>query len=214
MTDTRTSSSATAEPPAVREAFLVCLPRLRSHARYALRHVACPDTRADLVAEVLALGWKHFAALARRGRGPEGFVTTLALRCSQAVRSGRRLAGAERSRDALSPVARARHGVVVVRLDDYVFVPGADPGGPAGEGVVAEALAVDLKARVPDQAAFRVDFPAWRARLGRRDRAVLDALAGGAGTGEVAARFGLSPARVSQLREQFRADWLAFHAGC
>ena len=56
-------------------------------------------------------------------------------------------------------------------------------------------------------------FPAWRARFGRRDRAVLDALARGDGTAEVAGRFALSPPRVSQLREAFRANWRAFHRG-
>ena len=197
----------------MQDAFLACLPRFRSCARYALRHVACRDTQDDLICEILALGWRHFVTLTRRGRKPEAFVATLALRCSQAVRSGRRLAGCERSRDALSPVARARHRFAVVRLDECVPAPGGDPSGPAGDGVVAAALAADLRARVPEQAAFRIDFPAWRARFGRRDRAVLDALARGDGTGEVAGRFALSPPRVSQLREAFRADWLAFHRG-
>ena len=254
MTATSTLPIASTTPTCgeVQDAFLACLPRFRSCARYALRHVACRDTRDDLVCEVVALGWQHFVSLARRGRKPEEFVATLALRCSQAVRSGRRLAKGERTRDALSPVARARggfmvvrldeyvpapgsdpsgpagdgvvaaalaadprarHGFAVVYLDEYVTAPGADPTGPAGDGVVAAALAVDPKARVPEQAAFRIDFPEWRARFGRRDRAVLDALAGGSGTGEVAARFALSPPRVSQLREAFRANWLAFHRG-
>ena len=192
--------------------FLAHLPRIRKHARYALRRVACPDTRDDLACEAVALAWRHFAALALRGKRPEEFVATLALRCTQAVRAGRRLAGSDRARDVLSPVAKVRHGVVVVRLGDRVSAPWLDPAW-AGAEVVAEALAIDLKARVPDQAAFRVDFPAWRARLSARDRAVADALAAGERTGEVASRFGLSPARVSQLREAFRANWLAFHAG-
>ena len=190
--------------------FLAHLPRIRKHARYALRRVACPDTRDDLACEAVALAWRHFAALARRGKRPEEFVTTLALRCTQAVRAGRRLAGSDRSRDVLSPVAKVRHGVVVVRLSDRVPAPWLDPVW-AGAEVVAEALAIDPKARVADQAAFRIDFPAWRARLSKRDRAVADALGAGAGTGAVARRFGLSPARVSQLREAFRASWFAFH---
>ena len=118
-----------------------------------------------------------------RGKRPEEFVTTLALRCTQAVRAGRRLAGSDRSRDVLSPVARVRHGVVVVRLDDRVPAPWLDPAW-AGAEVVAAALAIDPKARVAEQAAFRIDFPAWRARLSVRDRAVADALAAGEGTGD------------------------------
>ena len=95
---------AAADPHA---AFLAELPRFAAHARFATRYVACPDTRADLVAEVLALAWRQFARLHRRGKDPGAFVTTLALRCSQAVRAGRRLVRADGARDALSPVARA-----------------------------------------------------------------------------------------------------------
>jgi hypothetical protein len=42
---------------------------------------------------------------------------------------------------------------------------------------------------------------------------VLDALAAGDGTCAVASRFGICPARVSQLREVFRESWRAFHRG-
>jgi hypothetical protein len=80
-------------------------------------------------------------------------------------------------------------------------------------GVLAEALAAGTKGRVPDRAAFRIDFPRWRAGFGGRDRAVLDALAAGGGTCEVAGQFRISPARVSQLRRAFRESWHEFHRG-
>jgi Sigma-70 region 2 len=181
--------------------FLAHLPKIRRHARFALRHVGCPDTRADLVAETVALAWKHFARLVERGKRPERFVTTLALRCTQAVRAGRRLAGSDSSRDVLSPVARARHGFAVCLCG----------GGGGVLGVLAGTLAADTKGRVPEQAAFRLDFPRWRSGFRGRDRAVLDALAAGGGTCEVAGQFGLSPARVSQLRQLFRESWHEFH---
>ena len=153
---------------------------------------------------MLALSWKHFADLSRRGRHPERFVTTLALRCSQAVRGGRRVAGSEGVRDVLSPIAGCRGRFAVKSLHDHA---------PEKGGVVSEALTVDPRARVPDQAALRVDFPRWRSGFGSRDRAVLDALAGGDRPGEVAVGFGISPARISQLREVFRDSWRAFHNG-
>jgi hypothetical protein len=184
-----------------RTAFLEHLPKIRTHAKFALRHIGYPDTRADLIAETLALAWKHFDGLARRGKRPERFVTTLALRCTQAVRAGRRLAGSDSMRDVLSPVARARHGFGV-RLC-----------GGGVPGVLAGALAADTKGRVPEQAAFRLDFPRWRSGFRRRDRAVLDALAAGGRTCEVAGRFRISPARVSQLRRAFRESWHEFHRG-
>jgi DNA-directed RNA polymerase specialized sigma24 family protein len=158
-----TASLSTPNTSDIQATFLIHLPRIRKHADYALRHIANQDAREDLIAEALALAWKHFSELARRGKKPEEFATTLALRCTQAIRAGRRLAGSARARDVLSPIARARHGVAVVRLGDGVPAPGEDPTGPAGEEVLAGALTIDPKARVAEQAAFRVDFPAWRA---------------------------------------------------
>src|SRR5262249_28639257 len=201
-----TATEPTVADPQTR--FLAHLPRFRAHARSAFRHVRCPDTRADLTAETLALAWRHFAALALRGRRPEAFVTTLALRCSQAVRAGRRLAGSDRSSDALSPVARVRHRFTVRPLGDPTAVTGPVPGD--GEEL-AEALSGNTRTPVPAQVAFRLDFPRWRSGFGPRARAVLDALAAGGRTNEVARELGLSPARVSQMRREFERGWRAFH---
>src|SRR4051794_39770108 len=95
--------------PGVERAFLTVLPRMAAVARFAFRHVRCPDARADRVAEAVALAWKKFVLLTARGKDPTTFATTLALRCCQAVRAGRRLARAETPKDVLSPVAQARH---------------------------------------------------------------------------------------------------------
>src|SRR5262249_60029868 len=62
---------------------------------------------------------------------------------------------------------------------------------------------------VPAQVAFRLDFPRWRSGFGPRARAVLDALAAGGRTNEVARELGLSPARVSQMRREFEQGWEA-----
>jgi hypothetical protein len=185
---------------AVESLFLAHLSRVAAHARFAFRRVACPHARADLEAEAVALAWSRFADLALRGRRPERFVTTLALRCTQAVRAGRRLAGCEGARDVLSPVARARHGFGLVGLPGRADLP-------AG---MAEVLADNTRSPVPDQAAFRLDFGRWRAALGRRDWAVLDALAAGERPADVARRFRISKGRVSQLRSEFELSWGLF----
>jgi hypothetical protein len=186
--------------------FLKHLPRFEAHDRIAFRRVGCPHARADRVAETVALAWRHFAALARRGKKPEQFVTTLALRCSQAVKAGRRLVGCETSQDVLSPVARVRHGVSVTRLPDHDRAHDRHPLPAA----LAEALADNTKSAVPEQAAFRVDFPRWRSSLRRRDRRVLDALAAGERTADAAKRFKISPGRISQLRREFEEGWEQF----
>src|SRR5206468_3527032 len=137
------------------------------------------------------------------------FVTTLALRCTQAVRAGRRLAGPERSRDVLSSIAQVRHGFAVVRLPDHDHQPDRHPLPDE----LADALADNTRTAVPEQAAFRLDFPRWRASLRRRDRAVLDALVSGERPTDVADRFGLSKGRVSQLRSEFERGWWEFQQG-
>jgi hypothetical protein len=195
----RTGASVTAR-------FLAQLPRFEAHARFAFRRLGCPHARADRVAETIGLAWRHFAALSRRGRRPEEFVTTLALRCSQAVKAGRRLAGCETGTDVLSPVAQVRHGVRVTRLPDRDREPDRHPL----LGALAEALTDNTRSAVPEQAAFRLDFPRWRATLRRRDRKILDALAGGERTADAARRFKISPGRVSQLRREFEEGWERF----
>jgi hypothetical protein len=192
--------------PSVTAVFLVHLPRFEAHARFAFRRLGCPHARADRVAETVALAWRHFAALARRGKKPEEFVTTLALRCSQAVKAGRRLAGCETGQDVLSPVARVRHGLRVTRLPDHDRESDRHPL----TGELAEALADNTRSAVPEQAAFRLDFPRWRSSLQRRDRRVLDALAGGERTADAARRFKLSPGRISQLRREYEEGWEQF----
>jgi hypothetical protein len=68
-------------------------------------------------------------------------------------------------------------------------------------------------AQVPDQVAFRQDFPRWRRRWGHRDRQVMHQLMLGERTLDVARKHGLSAARISQKRRKFQEDWLAFCEG-
>jgi hypothetical protein len=189
--------------------FLKHLPRFEAHARFAFRRVGCPHARADRVAETIGLAWRHFAALSKRGKKPEEFVTTLALRCSQAVKAGRRLVGCETGQDVLSPVAQVRHGMRVTRLPDRDRELECHPL----PGALAEALTDNTRSAVPEQAAFRLDFPRWRASLRRRDRKILDTLAGGERTADAARRFKISPGRISQLRREFEEGWWAFQQG-
>ncbi len=98
------------------EAFASALPRVHAVTRYHTRRVTCPVTREDLVAEAVALAWKYFAALTRRGHDPGAFVTAMARRAAQAALAGHRVCGAERADDALSRLALLRGLVVVRRL--------------------------------------------------------------------------------------------------
>src|SRR4029077_829997 len=85
--------------------FLALVPRIKTHAQIHFRDVRCPDTRAEKIAECLALAWKWFVRLAERGKDAEQFPVAFTILVAKSVRCGRRLCGAEKAKDALSPVA-------------------------------------------------------------------------------------------------------------
>jgi hypothetical protein len=182
--------------------FLAMLPRIELHARFSFRHIKCQQRKEDCIQEVVALSWKWFIRLAQRGKDASAFVSTLATLAALAVRSGRRVCGQEKSKDVLSPLAQQRHGFVVEKLPGYRTLAGTP---------VEEALRDNTRSDVSVQVAFRLDFPAWRSTLTETDRRITDDLMIGERTKDVARRFGLSPARVSQKRRGFYEDWQRFH---
>ena len=129
------------------------------------------------------------------------FVSTLAGYAARAVNSGRRVCGHERARDVMSPHAKCQHGFTLSRLTDH--------GTPAGSPL-EEALRDNTITPVPEQVAFKIDFPAWRRTYPDRERRLIDRPMAGERTLHVSRAFGLSPARISQKRREFHADWLAF----
>jgi hypothetical protein len=181
--------------------FLEALPRLERHARAHHRGIRCPARREDAVAETVAVAWKWFLGAAARGKDVTAFAAALAGYAARHVRSGRGLCGQEASTDALSPLAQARRGFLTRPLPQF----DTGLGNP-----VLDALADNTVTPPPEQAAFRLDFPAWLETLGeRKRRAALD-LATGVTTRELAGRHGVSQGRVSQLRRELHGSWERF----
>jgi hypothetical protein len=177
------------------------LPRVEAHARVYFRHVRCLHQKEELLAEMTALCWKWFLRLVRRGKDVLQFVSALVTYAARAVGCGRRLCGHERSRDVLSPVAQRRHGFTVSRLPDFSTLS-ANP--------LAEALVDNTQTPPDQQVCFRLDFPNWLATLGALNRTLAVDMALGHRTLELAQGYGISPARVSQLRRAFHNDWDRF----
>jgi hypothetical protein len=172
------------------------LPKVVAHGRVSFRGLKA-ERQEECIAEMVALTWAWHLRLAERGKDATQFPTALATFAARAVRSGRKLAGMDRAKDALSPQARQRHGFLVSALPDVSTL---------SDNPLSEALADNSKS--PDQQAmFRIDFPAWRAGRAERDRRLLDDLMLGERTLDVAGKHGLSPGRVSQLRREFLLDW-------
>jgi len=187
----------------LQQRFLAILPRIEARARWFFRDLTCHQRRADAVAETIALSWNWFLNLARRGKDATAFAAGLAALASRAVRSGRRLGGNERTRDALSSVAQARHGFSVERLPAVSTLCG---------NVWDDALADNSQSAVPDQVSFRIDFPRWRRKQSPRNRRIIDDLVVGERTRAVARRHGLTSGRISQLRRHLHGDWERFGA--
>ena len=183
--------------------FLAILPRIQTHAKIHFRHQRCPGRREDCVAEVVAVCWKWFLRIAERGKDVDEFVATFADYAVRRVRSGRRLCGQERSKEVLSHHAQRAGGFRVEPLPPTTW-------GDRGRGhadAFEDRLRDNTRSPVPEQAAFRIEFPLWLAQLGPRNGEIARDMAMDLGTGELAARHGLSPGRISQLRREFHADW-------
>jgi hypothetical protein len=190
-------------PDVLHARFLIIMPRIEIHATIYFRHVKCPDRRADKVAETLALAWKWFVRLSQRGKDPLMFPSALASYAAKHVRSGRKVCGQDKAKDAMSEIAQQRHGFTVSSLPD---------GSSLHGNVFDEALQDNTRSEVPEQVAFRIDFPAWRLTRTDRDRRIVDDLMVGERTMDVSKKFGVSPGRISQLRTDFHQDWSRFTA--
>ncbi|HUE69715.1 MAG TPA: hypothetical protein VMP01_02405, partial [Pirellulaceae bacterium] len=182
------------------ERFLAMVPVIRRQARFAFRHIK-KDSRDDAVAEVVANALVAFVRLVERGKGRLAYPTVLARYAVAQIRAGRRVGSGQKKNDVLAGMAGNRHGISVHRLDRF----------DSQSGRWVEVTLEDKRTPVPEQAAFRCDFPAWLATHTPRNRRIAESLSLGASTQEVSRQFGVSPARISQLRREFHDSWLEFH---
>jgi hypothetical protein len=181
--------------------FLSILPRIELHAQIQFRHLQCPGTRDDAIAEVIAVCWRWFLRIEEQGKDVASFVSALADYAVRHVRSGRRLCGQEKSKDVLAPLAQRLRGFTVSKLADFSTLSG---------NPLSEALTDNTRSPIPDQVAFRFDFPSWLSSLGSRNRRIAEDMALGEATYDLAKRHGISPARISQMRREFHNDWQRF----
>ena len=182
-----------------RRKFLQLLPRIRSCARYAFRALKRGE-REEAVADVVAAAYCAFHRLVQLGKADLAYATPLVRFAVAQYWSGRRAATPMNSSDVLSPITAHRKRVRV-----FSFT------AEDREDEWAETLVDNSRSPIPDQAAFRVDFPIWLSRLNDRDRRLAEFLVVGNSTCEAAEQFGLSWGRVSQLRGTLRKDWQSFH---
>jgi len=171
------------------------LPRVETHARvYFRKH----RDRDEMAAEAVALAWKWFVRLAERAKDATRWSAAFATYAVRAVLSGRHVTGRLSGRDVLSPVCQQRQGFYVSKLPDF---------STKSTNPFSEALTDNTVTPPDDQAAFRIDFSAWLRTHSRRDRAIIHDAARGERTKELAARYRLTPSRISHLRSAWSDEW-------
>jgi DNA-binding NarL/FixJ family response regulator len=181
------------------EQFLEMLPKIRKRACRAFCR-ARPERKAELIQEVIANSYCAFAALVRDGKTQAAYATPLANFAIRQVISGRQVGTKRRLRDVLSERRFQPASIVVERLDRF----------DETEGAWKEALLVDRRATPAEMAIARIDVAAWLDSLSPRNRQIAKFLAMGETTGNAAQQYGLSSARISQLRKLLEASWLRF----
>jgi hypothetical protein len=182
--------------------FLEMLPRIRRQASVAFRRLR-PDRKDELIQEVVANAYCAFVRLVDRGKADVAYATPLAKFAIWQVTAGRQVGTEPNLRDVLSPQAHAAGKITVERLDEFDLE----------QGELRAALIEDRRATPADTAAARIDVAAWLSSLSHRSRRIAMTLAMGETTSGVARQFKVSPARISQLREELKASWERFHEG-
>jgi hypothetical protein len=182
--------------------FLSVLPAVELHAKIQFRRLPA-EKREESIQAAIASACVSYQLLAAKGKLHVATPSTLATFAVNFVRNGRHVGGRQdTAKDVLSPVVHRRYGVELVHIDR-----------PRGQGATVGWMQMAIAGRkqsIPDVAAFRIDFARWLKSLTRRDRKIIGAFVSGDGTFAVAGRFGLSPARVSQLRRKYEQEWRVF----
>ncbi len=176
-------------------------PALRNYIQHGFRRLRV-ERREEAMQEALANAFVAFSRMVERGRLQFVFPSVLAQFAIAQVQDGRRVGGSLNVRDVSSEYAQQRKQLRMERLDLF--------NRHTAEWI--EVVVEDYQTPIPDQVCFRIDFPEWLSRLPNRDRRVAEALANGDSPGEIARRFAISAARVSQLRRKLHASWESFHA--
>ena len=174
---------------ALQDTFVARLPWMRSTARAAFQNLDA-EKRDEAVSNTVALAWKAWHRLNERGKANEpGILKAICWFVIKQTRAGRRIDHAGKPRD---PLALRVYGKVTFEpwnLEDYI---GKDTP-------------------IPDAVSFRVDVPAFLSTLSKRHRSIALDLTHMT-TGEVAEKYGVSPGRISQIRQELKALFDQFFA--
>lgn len=179
--------------------YLALLPAIETYARSAFRRMDA-EGREEAVQEAVCNAMVAYMRLFRLGKVELAYPGVLARYAVAQTRDHRKVGGRLNSRDVASGYCQRRKGLVVERLDGF----------SGHRGAWREVLIEDRRAGPAEVAAVRMDFAAWLEGLPRRMAEIATFLAAGQTTGHAAREFGVSSARISQLRRELRRSWRTF----
>jgi len=186
--------------------FLQVMPAVETHAKIQFRFLPA-EQRAELIQESIASACLAYQKLAAQGRLHVARPSTLATFAVRQAHSGRHVGGRlDGAQDVMSLRCQRRHGLQVFSYQRYPFLARSGRGDAGWR----QLTIADRKDPIPDTVAFRIDFGQWLKTLTRRDRRIIAAFLRSEGTMDVAARFAVSPGRISQLRRQYERQWATF----
>src|SRR5271170_2831571 len=191
--------------------FLPLMTVVQKHASVVFRGL--PEVeREEAIAEAVAAAYVAYRRLCDRGIDPvREFPSMMATFAVRQVRDGRHVGSRMSSKDVLSSRAQRKHGFHVQSLPistrrSHEEVHSA-VGGQRVMDDFEERLHENRRTPVPEQAAFRIDWPAFMRSLSERDRQLATFLSLGNLAKAAADKFGLSQGRVTQLRQGWCREW-------
>ena len=179
--------------------FMTILPAVEKHASVRFHRLPA-EAREEATAEAVAAACVSYARLARQKKLAQVYPGSIATFAVKGVHAGRHVGGHLGGRDLLNPLTQKKKGIVVGTLSSW-----------DSKRATWKDIAVESRRTSPaDTAAFRLDFQTWLKTWNRRHRKIIAMLGAGYRTLTVARKLGVSAARVSQFRRQYRQSWEQF----
>jgi hypothetical protein len=179
--------------------FLSLLPEIQQRLRLAFRQRDAA-AREEAISDGVVLCLLAYLRLHEQGRAEKVTASNLAWYAAKQIRSGRSAGCRLNSKEPLAVYAQQRRGIRVEQLH----------AKNSDEQAWIDALIQDPRSTVLDHVAAKLDVAAWLQTLCRRTRRIAADLAKGCTTSEVARKYGVTAARISQLRQELKDSWSEF----
>lgn len=193
--------------------FLPLMTVVQRHAAVVF-HSLPEVEKEEAIAEAVAAAYVAYRRLCDRGiDGAKEFPSVLATYAALHVKDDRHVGGRRSSKDVLSAKAQRKHGFHVTSLPQSTRRSHEDVhsavSGQREMDTFEERLHENRRTPVPEQAAFRIDWRQFIRSLSRRDQRLATFLSLGNSAKVAAHKFGLSPNRVTQVRQNWSREWRA-----